>query len=198
MVGKTRSDDRPLVCVGQIATAHGVRGLVRLRAFTADPEAIADYGPFTDEAGRGTFDVTIVGRAKGHFIAEIEGVHDREAAVAWRGRQLFVPRDRLPHTDDDDEFYCVDLIGLDAVTAEGLPLGTIVAVGDHGAGDVVEISCRSGGNTLVLPFTRACFPTVDIAAGRVVVDPPTGLLDDDTDAETSSEDQRTEGARAHG
>ena len=189
-----RSPGSGVICVGQIATAHGVRGLVRLRAFTADPEAIADYGPFCDEAGRETVELTIVGRAKGHFLAEVDGIHDREGAMALRGAKLCVPRDRLPETDDDDEFYHVDLIGLSVITVDDRAFGIITSVEDHGAGDVVEIARESGEPAVVVPFTRRCFPVIEIAAGRVVIDPPAGLLDEVGDAL----DTTAEVGRAHG
>ncbi len=169
-----------MVCVGQIGTAHGVRGLVRLRSFTADPAAITGYGPLTDATGKRTFAISLVGEARDQFVAAIDGVEDRDAALALRGQRLYVPRDRLP-PPDDDEFYHVDLIGLAVVTAEGKRFGTVLGVDDHGAGDVVEIAREDTGSpakTVAVPFTRACFPAVEIAAGRLVIDPPAGLLEE--------------------
>ncbi|MEZ5669836.1 MAG: ribosome maturation factor RimM [Alphaproteobacteria bacterium] len=169
------------VCVGQIATAHGVRGLVKLRSFTADPAAIADYGPFCDEAGQRPLALRLVGRANDHFLAAVDGVADRDGALALRGRRLCVPRSRLPEPEEEDEFYLVDLVGLAVASADGTAFGTIVGVEDHGAGDVVEIA-RPGMPSVTLPFTRACFPLVDVAGGRVVIAPPAGLDDAPVDA----------------
>jgi 16S rRNA processing protein RimM len=157
------------VMVGEIGRPHGVRGLVRLRAFTEDPAAIAAYSPLTDEAGTRRFAVTL----KGGDIAAIEGIADRDAAQRLTGTKLYVERDRLP-PPDDEEFYLVDLIGLAAVTEGGEALGRIRAVEDHGAGAflIVEGPQREH----LLPFTRAVVPVVDIAGGRVTVVPPGEVL----------------------
>lgn len=161
------------VTVAAVAGAFGVRGEVRLKSFTADPEAVGGYGPLTAEDGR-TFDVTMGRAVKGGFAARLSGVATKEAADALRGARLSVPRGRLPALPDD-EFYHADLIGLMVVDTGGAPLGTVKAVLDHGAGDLLELH-RPGG-TVLLPFTAAAVPTVDVAAGRIVADPPEGLLD---------------------
>jgi 16S rRNA processing protein RimM len=157
------------VMVGEIGRPHGVRGLVRLRAFTEDPAAIAAYSPLTDEAGSRRYAITL----KGGDIAAIEGVADRDAAQRLTGTKLFVERDRLP-PPEDDEFYLVDLIGLSAVTQAGETLGRIRAVEDHGAGAFLIID--GAAREHLLPFTRAVVPAVDIAAGRVTVAPPEEIL----------------------
>jgi 16S rRNA processing protein RimM len=157
------------VMVGEIGRPHGVRGLVRLRAFTEDPAAIAAYSPLTDADGAKRYAITL----KGGDIAAIEGVADRDAAQRLTGTKLYVERDRLP-PPEDDEFYLVDLIGLAAVTDSGEPLGRIRAVEDHGAGAflIIEGTAREH----LLPFTRAVVPVVDIASGRVTVVPPDEIL----------------------
>uniref|UniRef100_UPI0018DFAFD2 ribosome maturation factor RimM n=1 Tax=Roseomonas rosulenta TaxID=2748667 RepID=UPI0018DFAFD2 len=157
------------VMVGEIGRPHGVRGLVRLRAFTEDPAAIAAYSPLTDETGTRRFAITL----KGGDIAAVEGVADRDAAQRLTGTKLFVDRDRLP-PPEDEEFYLVDLIGLAAVTEGGDVLGTIRAVEDHGAGAFLIIA--GAGREHLLPFTRAVVPLVDIAGGRVTVVPPGEIL----------------------
>jgi 16S rRNA processing protein RimM len=159
------------VCVGQFAGAHGVRGLVKLRSFTEDPEAVASYGPLSDEDGRRRFRVALTGSAKDAFLARVEGVSTREAAEALNGLRLYVERSALPDTEDEDEFYHADLIGLRAELADGTPFGTVKAIYDFGAGDVLEIRTVAGILDL-LPFTQACVPTVDVAGGRIVVSPP--------------------------
>lgn len=155
--------------VGEIGRPHGVRGLVRLRAFTEDPAAIAAYSPLTDEAGARRFAITL----KGGDIAAVEGITDRDAAQRLTGTKLYVERDRLP-PPDDEEFYLVDLIGLAAVTEGGDALGTVRAVEDHGAGAFLIIA--GAGREHLLPFTRAVVPVVDIAGGRVTVVPPGEVL----------------------
>jgi 16S rRNA processing protein RimM len=159
------------VCVGAIGGAFGVRGEVRLKSFCADPAAIADYGPLHDEAGQRSFGVTITRTIPNGFAARLSGVESREAAEALRGTRLYADRDRLPGLPDD-EFYHADLIGLAVHDTGGAALGKIVAVHDHGAGDLLEIRPPGGGATVLVPFTRETVPTVDLAAGRVIVDPP--------------------------
>ena len=157
------------VMVGEIGRPHGVRGLVRLRAFTEDPAAIAAYSPLTDESGTRRFAITL----KGGDIAAIEGVTDRDAAQRLTGTKLFVERDRLP-PPAEEEFYLTDLIGLIAVTEAGESLGAIRAVEDHGAGAFLVVEGQ--GREHLLPFTKAVVPVVDIAGGRVIVVPPGEIL----------------------
>lgn len=157
------------VMVGEIGRPHGVRGLVRLRAFTEDPAAIAAYSPLTDESGTRRFAITL----KGSDIAAIEGVTDRDAAQRLTGTKLFVERDRLPPLEEE-EFYLTDLIGLIAVTEQGESLGAIRAVEDHGAGAFLVV--EGAGREHLLPFTKAVVPVVDIAGGRVTVVPPGEIL----------------------
>jgi 16S rRNA processing protein RimM len=161
-------------CVGAIAGGFGVQGEVRLKSFCADPAAIADYGPLVTEDGR-SFTLRITRPIQGAFAARLNGVATREQAEALKGTRLYAPRDRLPPLGDD-EYYHADLIGLAVVDTGGAPLGTVRAVLDHGAGDILEIA-RPGASDLLLPFTRAAVPTVDLGARRLVADPPDGLLD---------------------
>lgn len=163
------------IVVAQIIGAHGVHGRVKLKSFTAEPEAVFAYGPLTDAAGARSFAVRRTGTGKDHFLAEVEGVRSKEAADALRGTLLHVERDRLPETGDEDEFYHADLIGLPAETADGQAFGTVQAIFDFGAGDVLEIDHVSG-KTVHLPFTRAEVPVVDVRNRRVVVAPPANLF----------------------
>jgi len=153
------------VLVGEIGRPHGVRGLVKLRSFTDDPAAIEAYAPLTDEAGERRFAIELV--ADG--LARIEGVADRDAAARLTGTRLYVERDRLPPTEDPEEFYLADLIGLQAVTQDGTALGRVRSVEDHGAGTILVLD---GPKETMIPFTRAAVPLVDIAANRLVVVPP--------------------------
>ena len=154
-----------MVCVAQIGAPHGVRGAFRLRCFTEVPESVAAYGPVHDEAGRPLFALRILAEAKGGLIAAAPGIADRDAAEALRGLRLFVPRDRLPATEED-EFYHEDLVGLTARAPDGTSLGRVIAVHNHGAGDILEVELEPGRTELV-PFTRAAVPAVDLAAGTV-------------------------------
>ena len=163
------ADSRLLLA--RIGAAHGVRGEVRVKAFTGDPLALGAYGPLLTEDGR-TLTVERLRSDKTLVVVKFRGVDDRNAAESLRGLRLFVDRAALPVPEDEDEFYHADLIGLEAVTADGAPLGTVVAIHDFGAGDILDIAppaaadrCRS----LLVPFTRACVPEIDLAAGRLVV-----------------------------
>lgn len=165
-----------LICLGVVAGARGLRGEVRIRSFTAAPDDVAAYGPLCDETGERVFEVRVVGHAKGHVIARIAGIGDRAAAEALKGLRLHVRRGALP-TPDAEEYYHDDLVGLRARGVDGGDLGTVKAVHDYGAGAVIEI-VGAGGDGLMVPFTRAAVPEVDLAGGWVVIDPPAGLLEE--------------------
>lgn len=157
------------VCLGVIVGVHGVQGAVKVKAFTGDPADVGAYGPVEDEAGQ-PMRLTVTGTAKGVVIARLDRVRDRTAAEALKGTRLYVPRERLPQPDED-EFYLSDLIGLRVELADGQGYGTVKAVFDFGAGDVLEVA-RPDGRLEMLPFTKACVPVVDVAGGRLVVEPP--------------------------
>ena len=162
------------VCLGEITGAHGVRGEVRIRSFAARPADVAAYGALADETGARTFELKVTGMARGAVLARIPGVADRNAAEALKGTRLYVDRDKLPEPEAD-EFYHADLVGLAAIRADGTPAGRIVAVRNFGAGDTLEIAPASG-ETFYVPFTADAVPEIDVASGRVVVDPPAGLV----------------------
>ncbi|KAF0676917.1 ribosome maturation factor RimM [Profundibacterium mesophilum] len=164
-----------LICVGSLAGAFGVNGEVRLKSFCAEPSDIANYGPFTSEDGSARIDLRLVRPIKSGFAVRITGIDTREQADGLAGTRLFAPRGRLPELPDD-EFYHADLIGLAVVDTGGAAVGTVHAVQNHGAGDLLEIRRPEGADTVLLPFTRAVVPTVDIGSGRIVVDPPEGAL----------------------
>lgn len=163
------------VCVGQFVGSHGVRGLVKLKSFTADPQAVAAYGPLGDERGGRSFRVTLQGTVKDLFLARVEGITTREQAQDLGGVRLYVDRSALPETDDEEEFYHADLIGLRAELGDGTVYGTVKAVFDFGGGDVLEIQRPSAASEM-LPFTRACVPVVDVKGGRLVLDLPDEVL----------------------
>ena len=159
------------ICVGAITGAFGVAGGVRSKSFCADPTAIADYGPLYTEDGSRSFVVKLTRPVAGGLGARVTGIKTKEEADALRGTELYVDRTRLPSLPDD-EFYHSDLIGLQAVDTGGVMLGSVVAVHNHGAGDILEITGPGRKTALMLPFTLAAVPTVDLAAGRIVVDLP--------------------------
>jgi 16S rRNA processing protein RimM len=163
------------VCLGAITGAHGVRGQVKVKPFTEDPADIAAYGPVTDEAGERRFAISVTGMAKGQVLAKLEGISDRNAAEALRGTRLYVERSALPDTDDGS-FYHADLVGLRVEGRDGEKIGTVTALYDFGAGDVVEIHCIDG-ESRMLPFTETVVPVVDLEGGRLVVEPPEGSLE---------------------
>ena len=163
------------VCVGAIAGAFGVRGEVRLKSFCAGPEDVAAYGPLETEDGARRYEVTLVKPVKNGFSARLSGVTTKEQADALRGTRLYAGRDALPALGED-EFYHADLIGLEVRDTGGTLLGHVRAVHDHGAGDLLEVHGPGLKQTVLLPFTRDVVPTVDLAGGRLVADPPEGLL----------------------
>ena len=156
-------------CVGAIAGAFGVRGEVRLKSFCTTAEDIATYGTLTTEDGARRFAVTLTRPVNGGLGARLSGVETKEQADALRGVTLWADRAALPALGDD-EFYHADLIGLEVADPGGAVLGRVRAVYDHGAGDILEVAGPAG--VLLIPFTRAAVPTIDLAAGRIVADPP--------------------------
>jgi 16S rRNA processing protein RimM len=163
------------ICVAKIGAAHGVKGEVKLWSFTADPAAVADYGPLESEDGTLRFEIEALRSAKDHLVARLSGVRDRDAAARLTNMQLYVPRERLP-APAPEEFYHADLVGLRAESREGAVLATIVAIHDFGAGDLLELRPAGAGDTVLMPFTVATVPVVDIAGGRIVIDPPQDLF----------------------
>jgi 16S rRNA processing protein RimM len=166
---------RGRVLLGVVAAPHGVRGLVRIKSFTEDPMSVAAYGPLSDETGKKAYRVEALSAARGAVLARIEGVADRTAAEALRGLRLYVERSALPEAGER-EWYEADLIGLVAVGRDGRDWGKVIAFHDFGAGPVMEVSGGSSTNTVMLPFSDEAVPEVDIEGGKVVVDPPAGLL----------------------
>lgn len=164
-----------LTCVGAIAGAFGVRGEVRLKSFTATPEDIATYAPLSTKTGE-SFTVTITQTINNGFAARLSGVATKEQADALRGTELFARRDQLPNLPDD-EFYYADLTGLIVLNTGGTVLGTVKSVQNHGAGDLLEVQGPGLKSSVLVPFTKAAVPTVDLASGRIIVDPPEGLFE---------------------
>ncbi|MCB1513432.1 MAG: ribosome maturation factor RimM [Hyphomicrobiaceae bacterium] len=174
------SDQR--ILLGEITGVHGIRGEVLVRAYTAEPEAIASYGPLTDATGTAPLTIKVVRLTpKGAIVARIKGVTDRNGAEALKGRKLFVARETMPAPDDEDEFYHADLIGLAAIDAEGSALGEVIAVQNYGAGDLLEIRLAGTTRTEFIPFTKAVVPDIDIAARRMTVVRPEEVVGEPRD-----------------
>ena len=163
-----RAPDR-LILLGVFGAPQGVRGEVRVKSLTADPGAIGAYGPLTDKGRARTFVFESLRTLKDDMlVARLAGVSTRTAAEALKGAEIFARRDQLP-PPGDDEFYYDDLIGLEAVDAEGAPIGRVVSLMNYGAGDVLEIAPAQGGETILLPFSKRVAPRIDFDAGRIVI-----------------------------
>ena len=160
---------RDRICVARIGAAHGVRGEVKLWSFTQDPAAVATYGPLETQDGKQRFEIEALRPAKDHFVARIAGIGDRDAAEKLRNLELFIPRARLPEIEETDTFYHADLIGLDVLTSDGTQVGTVHAVHNFGAGDIIEITPIDGGEPLMLPFNEMTVPKINLAAKQIVV-----------------------------
>jgi 16S rRNA processing protein RimM len=165
------------ICIARIGAAHGVRGAVKLWTFTDDPFAVKTYGPLLTKDGARSFEVATAREAKGHLVATFKGVATREDAERLNGIELYITREKLPATDEN-EYYHADLIGLAAVTPADEPLGRVIAIHNFGAGDIIEIAPLHGA-TMLLPFTNAVVPSVDLAGGRVVIALPEEIDGDD-------------------
>jgi 16S rRNA processing protein RimM len=161
-----------LILVGRIAGAFGVRGEVRIGAYTEDPMALARYGALLRQDGAHALSIASARPVKGGVVARCPEIGSKEAADALRGLRLYVPRTALPAPEDEDEFYHADLIGLAAETPAGEGLGRIAAVHNFGAGDVLELDPGAGRPTVYLPFTREAAPEVHVGEGRIVLVPP--------------------------
>jgi 16S rRNA processing protein RimM len=155
--------------VARIGAAHGVRGEVKLWPFTQDPLAVADYGPLETEDGARRFEIETLRAAKDHLVARLKGVGDRDAAEKLRNTDLFVSRDKLPPIDEEDTYYHADLVGMSAITPEGVPLGNVTAIHNFGAGDLIEIATTAGGEPLLLPFTETVVPNIDTALRQITI-----------------------------
>lgn len=183
------SDDKlpqSMILLGVVTGSRGLMGEVRIKSFTGRPEDVGAYGPLTGKDGDGLIELTVTGRAKGVVTARIKGVESLEAAKALKGTELFIARDALPEPGLG-EFYHRDLVGLRAELKDGMVLGPVTAVHDYGAGTSLEVESAEYGAVLV-PFTGTCVPEVDIAAGRLVIDPPPGLLQPATNERDERED----------
>ncbi len=168
------------VCVAQFGAAHGVRGELRLRSFTQDPMAFTSYGPLETEDRKRTVEIETARAAKDHLVVRVAGIADRDAAEALRNVKLYVAREKLPPVEDNEEFYHADLIGLAAIDESGEAIGTVAAVHNFGAGDVIEIKPPSG-EPMLLPFTDQVVPNVDLQAKHITIVLPQEIDGDERD-----------------
>ncbi len=167
------------VCVGVISGVHGVKGAVVIKPFTQRADDVAAYGPVSTASGGAALVLQVTGRKKAGLIVRIEGIDDRDKAQMLRGEKLFVERARLPEPEDES-WYLADLTGLEVVDTKGALIGSVAAVQNYGAGDLLEIRLPEKGRaTVFLPFTKAAVPVVDVAGAKITVDPPEGWIEDE-------------------
>jgi len=160
--------DRSRVLIGRIGAPHGVRGEVLIQSYAEEPRAIGSYGPLESEDSKQRLEIKIVRETQKGLIARIVGIDDRNGAEALRGLALYVERSRLPAAAEG-EFYRADLIGLRAIDSEGRTLGTIIAVDNYGAGDILELRVEGRNETELIPFTDAYVPALDLTAGTITI-----------------------------
>ncbi len=175
------------ICLGVIVGSKGLRGEVRIKSYTEDPQDVAAYGPVTTGDGR-LLTLTVTGAAAGAVIARVDGVRDRTAADALKGLDLFVDRSALP-PPGADSLYQADLIGLQAERTDGGVLGSVVAFHNYGGGDMMEVK-NTDGDEVLIPFTEAAIAEVDMSGRRILVTPLPGLFDDE---ESDESDESAEG-----
>ena len=164
-----------LICVGSIGGSYGVNRELRIKSFCAVAEDIETYSPLTREDGTGSYTIAIVRAVKGGFVIRMPEISTKEQADAMKGVQLYARRDQLPSLPDD-EYYHSDLTGLQVLDTGGATLGTVKSVQNHGAGDLLEVQLPESSATVLVPFTLAVIPTVDMDTGRIIADPPDGLF----------------------
>lgn len=158
--------------MGRIGAAHGIKGEVRITSFTAEPLALKDYGPLSTDRPGLVIEIENARATTNVLVARIKGVTDRNAAEKLNGVELFVDRDKLPSTDDDDDFYHADLIGLEARLMDGSVIGTVTAIPNYGASDLLEVRDARSGDTFLYPFTKTVVPEIRIADGYLVIEAP--------------------------
>ncbi|AVX02875.1 ribosome maturation factor RimM [Maritalea myrionectae] len=178
-MGSTKNDN--LVLMGQIGAAHGIKGEVRIKSFTENPLDLAAYSPLLTNRANQTITIKKARLQKNMLVAVLEESKSRNDAEALNGTKLYVPRESLPQTEDEDEFYYTDLIGLKARTPDGEELGSVAAVQNYGAGDVLEIRPAKGPTDLY-PFTKQSVPTINLAEGYLIIVPAVEVIVDDDEA----------------
>ncbi len=158
------------ILIGEITTAHGIKGFVKVRAFVDDEALLEGADVFTAESGDEKINLTLKSQMKGDWLAEVKGVADRNAAEALRGTKLYIDRDALPDAGDD-EYYIEDLKGLRVIDAAGKDIGIVTDVVNYGAGDLIDIK-PPGGDNFYLPFTDDTVLGVDFEGGTLTAELP--------------------------
>jgi len=182
LAARSKRESRPAadakrVCLGRVVAAHGVQGWVGIETYTEAADEFVAYGELEDESGATAFAIEEARMGPKGLLVRFADVTDRDAAEALKGKRLYVSRARLPKLREKEAYYHADLIGLAAERTDGFALGRVVAVQNFGAGDLLEIAVAGKADTVLVPFTKAIVPEVDMKGGRLVVDPPPGLLD---------------------
>ncbi len=165
-------DSANKLLMGRIGAAHGIKGEVRIQSFTEDPLSLVDYGPMSTNKPGLTIRILSARTTTNVLVARLEGVNDRNAAEKLNGVELFVDRALLPDPDDEDDFYHADLLGLRVQLSDGTSLGTVSAIPNFGAGDILEVRDERTGDTFLYPFTKAVVPEIRVKEGYLIVDPP--------------------------
>lgn len=192
------SSHDPFITLARIGAPNGVRGAARVKLFGDDPSSLVEYGPLDRADGRGRLAIASLrpGKSPDMLVATFDGVTSREAAQDLNGVELGLLRSELPENDEDD-FYHADLIGMEARLMDGSRFGAIIQVADFGAGDLLDIKPERGGASVLVPFTKAVVPSVDIKGGFVVLDPPLGMLDPPKSEKSRAQDTGiSDGARS--
>lgn len=162
--------------MAEIVGVHGIKGMVKLKVFSDNPQGLKDYAPLCNSEGEPAFTFLSLQQHGNIWLAMLEGIPDRTAAEKLRGTKLYVPRSRLPEITQENTYYHSDLIGLAAKLQDGSPLGRIVNVANFGAGDLLEIKPPKGAS-FYLPFTNRNVPEINIENKTAIIDLPEGLLD---------------------
>ncbi len=165
-------DSANKLLMGRIGAAHGIKGEVRIQSFTEDPLSLVDYGPMSTNKPGLTIKILAARTTTNVLVARLEGINDRNAAEKLNGVELFVDRALLPDPDDEDDFYHADLLGLRVQLSDGTSLGTVSAIPNFGAGDILEVRDERTGDTFLYPFTKAVVPEIRVKEGYLIVDPP--------------------------
>jgi len=175
--------EKDLVCVAKVASPHGVRGAVKLKAYTADPASLADYSPLYNKNGSKEFRIRILSTKNEMVTVKIEGIESRDEVAKLTNTELYADKNLFEELEED-EFYYSDLIGMEVFTVDGKKFGVIINIDDYGSGDVVEISLESGSHEM-FPFDKKTFPEVSIKENRVIIIPPEVefVVDNDNDKE---------------
>jgi 16S rRNA processing protein RimM len=170
------SSEEALTCMAEIVGVHGVKGIVKLKIFSDNPESLIDYAPLCDSSGQPSFKITSLHQHGNIWLAELDGLKDRTAAEKLRGTKLYVSREELPKIKNDNTYYHADLIGMAALYPDGKPMGRVINVSNFGAGDLLEVKPVKG-TSFYVPFTARIVTDVDMKTKEVTIDPPPGLID---------------------